>query len=37
MHKGSEYEAVVIALMPERFVMLRRNLFYTAVTRGRKS
>lgn len=38
IHKsqGSEYEAVVIALMPGHFVMLRRNLFYTAVTRGRK-
>lgn len=38
IHKsqGSEYEAVVIALMPDHFVMLRRNLFYTAVTRGRR-
>jgi exodeoxyribonuclease V alpha subunit len=38
IHKsqGSEYEAVVIALMPEHHVMLQRNLFYTAVTRGRK-
>lgn len=38
IHKsqGSEYEAVVIALMPQHRVMLRRNLLYTAVTRGRK-
>lgn len=38
IHKsqGSEYEAVVIALMPEHYVMLQRNLLYTAVTRGRK-
>ena len=34
--QGSEYEAVVIALMPQHYVMLRRNLLYTAVTRGRK-
>jgi exodeoxyribonuclease V alpha subunit len=38
IHKsqGSEYEAVVIALMPQHSIMLRRNLLYTAVTRGRK-
>ena len=38
IHKsqGSEYEAVVIALMQQHYVMLRRNLLYTAVTRGRK-
>jgi len=38
IHKsqGSEYEAVVIALMPQHWIMLRRNLLYTAVTRGRK-
>jgi len=38
IHKsqGSEYEAVVIALMKQHHVMLRRNLLYTAVTRGRK-
>jgi exodeoxyribonuclease V alpha subunit len=38
IHKsqGSEYEAVVIALMPQHWIMLRRNLMYTAVTRGRK-
>ncbi|HEX7153837.1 MAG TPA: ATP-dependent RecD-like DNA helicase [Thermoanaerobaculia bacterium] len=38
IHKsqGSEYPAVVIALMPQHRIMLRRNLLYTAVTRGRK-
>jgi len=38
IHKsqGSEYEAVVIALMPQHWIMLQRNLLYTAVTRGRK-
>lgn len=38
IHKsqGSEFEAVVISLLPEHHVMLRRNLLYTAVTRARK-
>jgi len=38
IHKsqGSEYEAVVIALLPQHSIMLRRNLLYTAVTRGRR-
>jgi exodeoxyribonuclease V alpha subunit len=38
IHKsqGTEYEAVVVVLMPEHSIMLRRNLLYTAVTRGRK-
>ena len=38
IHKsqGSEYPAVVIPLLTEHFVMLSRNLFYTAVTRGKK-
>jgi exodeoxyribonuclease V alpha subunit len=38
IHKsqGSEYQAVVIALMSQHSIMLRRNLLYTAVTRGRK-
>lgn len=38
IHKsqGSEYPAVVIVLMPQHSIMLRRNLLYTAVTRGRK-
>jgi exodeoxyribonuclease V alpha subunit len=38
IHKsqGSEYPAVVIALHPQHYVMLRRNLLYTALTRGKR-
>jgi exodeoxyribonuclease V alpha subunit len=38
IHKaqGSEYPAVVVALHGAHGVMLRRNLFYTAVTRARR-
>lgn len=38
IHKsqGSEYPAVVIPMLTEHFVMLSRNLLYTAVTRGKK-
>jgi exodeoxyribonuclease V alpha subunit len=38
IHKsqGSEYPAVVIPLLTTHFVMLSRNLLYTAVTRGRR-
>ena len=38
IHKsqGSEYPAVVIPLATQHFVMLGRNLLYTAVTRGKK-
>jgi exodeoxyribonuclease V alpha subunit len=38
IHKsqGSEYPAVVIPLLTQHFVMLSRNLLYTAVTRGKK-
>ncbi len=38
IHKsqGSEYPAVVIPLLSAHFVMLSRNLVYTAVTRGKK-
>jgi exodeoxyribonuclease V alpha subunit len=38
VHKsqGSEYPAVVIPLMPQHFLLLRRNLLYTAVTRGKR-
>ncbi|HEY0593107.1 MAG TPA: ATP-dependent RecD-like DNA helicase, partial [Thermoanaerobaculia bacterium] len=38
IHKsqGSEYPAVVIALLTEQSIMLQRNLLYTAITRGRK-
>lgn len=38
IHKaqGSEYPAVVIAMHTQHFVMLRRNLLYTGMTRGKK-
>jgi exodeoxyribonuclease V alpha subunit len=38
IHKsqGSEYPAVVIPLMVQHYVMLQRNLVYTAVTRGKR-
>ncbi|HET7539971.1 MAG TPA: ATP-dependent RecD-like DNA helicase [Polyangiaceae bacterium] len=38
IHKsqGSEYPAVVIPLLTSHFVMLSRNLVYTAVTRAKK-
>jgi exodeoxyribonuclease V alpha subunit len=38
IHKsqGSEYPAVVVPLLTSHFVMLSRNLLYTAVTRARK-
>ena len=38
IHKsqGSEFPIVVIPLLRQHFVMLQRNLLYTAITRGRK-
>ena len=38
VHKsqGSEYPAVVLPLLTEHYIMLQRNLVYTAVTRGKK-
>jgi exodeoxyribonuclease V alpha subunit len=38
VHKsqGSEYPAVVIPVTTQHYVMLQRNLLYTAVTRGKK-
>ena len=38
VHKsqGSEYPAVVIPLLTTHYVMLSRNLLYTAVTRGKR-
>lgn len=38
IHKsqGSEYPAVVVPLMTQHYVMLKRNLLYTAVTRARR-
>ncbi len=38
IHKsqGSEYPAVIIPLTMQSYMMLRRNLIYTAITRGKK-
>lgn len=38
IHKsqGSEFPVVVIPLLKQHYVMLQRNLLYTAITRGRK-
>ncbi len=38
IHKsqGSEYPAVVVPILTQHFVMLARNLLYTAVTRGKQ-
>ena len=38
IHKsqGSEYPIVIVPLMKAHFMMLQRNLIYTAITRGRK-
>jgi len=38
VHKaqGGEYLAVIMPLLTQHFIMLQRNLFYTALTRARK-
>ncbi len=38
VHKaqGSEYPAVVLLFLPQHYMMLQRNVFYTAITRGKK-
>jgi exodeoxyribonuclease V alpha subunit len=38
VHKsqGSEYDAVILPLMTQHFIMLQRNLFYTALTRAKR-
>jgi len=38
IHKsqGSEYPAVVIPVMMQHYMLLRRNLLYTGITRGKK-
>lgn len=38
IHKsqGSEFPAVVVPVSTQHYVMLRRNLLYTAITRGRR-
>jgi exodeoxyribonuclease V alpha subunit len=38
VHKsqGSEYQAVVMPLLTQHFIMLQRNLFYTALSRAKR-
>ena len=38
IHKsqGSEYPAVIVPLHTQHYIMLQRNLLYTAITRGKK-
>ena len=38
VHKsqGSEYPAVIIPILTQHFILLQRNLIYTAVTRGKR-
>ena len=38
IHKsqGSEYPAVIIPVLTQHYAMLRRNLLYTGVTRGKR-
>ncbi len=38
VHKsqGSEYQSVVMPLLTQHFIMLQRNLFYTALTRAKR-
>lgn len=38
IHKsqGSEYPAVIVPVHTQHYIMLQRNLLYTAITRGRK-
>jgi exodeoxyribonuclease V alpha subunit len=38
VHKsqGSEYQAVVLPVLPQHYLLLQRNLIYTAVTRGKR-
>ncbi len=38
VHKaqGSEYPAVIIPIVTQHYILLQRNLLYTAVTRGKK-
>ncbi len=38
VHKsqGSEFAVVILPILKQQFIMLQRNLLYTAITRGRK-
>lgn len=34
--QGSEYPVVIMPVMPQQYIMLQRNLLYTAITRAQK-
>jgi exodeoxyribonuclease V alpha subunit len=38
VHKsqGSEYPVVILPILTQHYILLQRNLIYTAVTRGRQ-
>ena len=36
MAQGSEYPAVVIPVLSQRYILLQRNVIYTAVTSGKR-
>ena len=38
VHKsqGSEYPAIIMPIMTQHYIMLQRNLLYTAITRGKQ-
>jgi exodeoxyribonuclease V alpha subunit len=38
VHKsqGNEYPAVIVPLLTQHYVLLQRNLLYTAITRGKQ-
>jgi exodeoxyribonuclease V alpha subunit len=38
VHKaqGSEYQAVIMPLLTQHYILLQRNLFYTALTRAKR-
>ena len=38
VHKsqGSEYPAVILLLLPQHYMLLQRNVLYTAITRGKR-
>ena len=38
VHKsqGSEYPAVIVPVLTQHYLLLQRNLIYTAITRGKK-
>ena len=39
VHKsqGSEYDTIILVLLPTQYMMLKRNLLYTGITRAKKT